>query len=471
MAKRLFTSGNYIVADKDDTTPLLYFPKSQAAFWKDANSYDLTAFASGTSGGSYLAILITDIGNWYDEAGTTAYTDATLVKYLTSITGSGSSGSNSVSENETGNSSILPLASAAVFTGGGEDVSAYDSVVVAVKTDQYGSFSVQFSTDNVNWDSTLTRYYRTNQIEAPHRFTITRKYCRVVFTNDSGSAQTYFRLQTTFGTKSDLNAPLDSTLSQDFDSTAVRPSDFNTECAIGLRQGHEVWNKFGYNDDVDVGTEIIASWGGAMTITTTAYTLSVVSTDVADDDGGTGCNSIVIYGIDENRDEQTVVLTMNGTTPVVTAETWLGVNRVVMFLCGTGQVNAGTITATLTTAGTIMAQMPLGGGVTQQCIFYVPEKHNFIAEWVRVNAVNKGKAAILTIKMWVWSAVSNGKQEVYRERIDTDSNPDVSENPRIPFPITEKTVVWLEATSDKADVEVSARFSGMLIRDKDSIAS
>ena len=28
--------------------------------------------------------------------------------------------------------------------------------------------------------------------------------------------------------------------------------------------GHALWNKFGYNDDIDIGTEIIASWGGAL---------------------------------------------------------------------------------------------------------------------------------------------------------------------------------------------------------------
>lgn len=371
----------------------------------------------------------------------------------------------------TENSSVAILGAAGVFTGAWEDVSAYNSVVVAVKTDQYGYFSAQFSPDGVNQDSTLTRYYRTNQIEAPHRFTITRKYCRIVFTNDSTDAQTFFRMQTMFGEKSDLNAPMDSTLSQDFDALVTRPTDFNTECAIGLRQGHEVWNKFGYNADVDVGTEIIASQGGAFQLPITARTLSIVSTDAADDDGSTGCNSIVIYGLDANRDEQVEAVTMNGTTPVTTATTWLGINRVVMFLCGTGLVNAGTITVTSATDAYTLAQMPLGGGVTQQCIFFVPEKHDFIAEWVRINAINKGKAAVLTIKMWVWSAVSNGMQEVYRVRIDTDVNPDISENPLLPFPISEKTAMWMECTSDKANVEITARFSGMLIRQKDSIVS
>ena len=177
------------------------------------------------------------------------------------------------------NSSTTALNDAEVFTGEWEDWSGYPSVSVAVKTDQDGTFAIQFSPDGTNQDSTLTRYYRTSQIEAPHRFTVTRKYGRVVFTNDSGSNQTLFRLQTILGGQTELNTPCDSTLAQDFDATVVRPTDYNTEVALGRRQGATLWNKFGYNPDVDVGTEVVASWGGTFAPLTTATTISIVSDD------------------------------------------------------------------------------------------------------------------------------------------------------------------------------------------------
>jgi len=372
----------------------------------------------------------------------------------------------------TDNSSTSLLTNGSVYTGTWEDVSEYDTLTVAVKTDQNGTYSIQFSPDGSNQDSTLTRYYRTSQIEPPHRFTITRQYARIVFTNNSGSDQTYFRLQTLLGSHQDLNVPLDSTVSQDYDAVAVRPTDFNTEVALGRRQGHTLWNKFGYNNDIDIGTEVVASFGGTFTPLTTATTLTIVSTST-DDDGdpaGTGTNSIVVYGLDANRDEQTEVVTMDGTTNVVTSSTWLGVNRVAMYLCGSGQTNAGTITITATTGGSTMAEMPAGGGVTQQCIFHVPRDHQFIAEWVRVNTLKQtgGNNPRVTAKFWVYSPVSNGKQEVYKVDIDTSVTNDVDESPRLPFPITEQSVVWLEATTDKADTIVNARFSGVLIRDVDA---
>ncbi len=367
----------------------------------------------------------------------------------------------------TDNSTSTLLTDGSNFTGAWEDLTAYNSIVVSVSTDQNGYYEVQFSPDGANTDSTLTRYYRTTQINVPHRFTIARMYARIRFFNDSGSDQTYLRLQTLYGEKGDLNAPLDSTLAQDFDATAVRPTDYNTEVALGLRQGHTLWNKFGYNQDVDDGTEVVASWGGTFTPLTTATTLTIASTSTADDDGGTGTNSIVVYGIDANRDAVIEVVTMNGTTDVVTTSTWLGINRVAMFLCGSGQVNAGTINITATTGGSQMAQLPLGGGVTQQCIFHVPRGDTFIMEWLRINVLNRAKDAELTIKMWVYSAVSNGKQEVYSIDIDTKETNDVDESPHLPFPVTEQSVIWLEATSDKDNVIVNGRFSGILVQAAD----
>lgn len=369
----------------------------------------------------------------------------------------------------TANSSTTLLTNGSTFTGDWEDVAHYNNVVVAVKTDQNGYFTIQFSPDGVNQDSTLTRYYRTTNIEAPHKFTVTRQYCRVTFTNDSGSDQTYLRLQTLYGEKSDLNIPQDSTMAPDYDAIATRPTDYRTEVALGRRQGADLWNKWGYNLDVDIGTELVASWGGSFTINTTARTLSIVSDSANDDDGGTGCNSIVIYGIDENWNEATEVVTLNGLTPVVTTSTWIGLNRVAMYLCGSGRVNAGTITATKTTDLDTIGQIPAGEGVSQQCIFYVPVSHKFNAEWMLLNAARQagGNNPIVTFKMWVYSALNNGKQDVFRYTINTAVNVEKELTPKLPFPIGEKSIIWIEATTDLNNTEVGARFSGMLIADVD----
>ena len=367
------------------------------------------------------------------------------------------------------NSTTTLLTASSTFTGEWEDVGSYDSLTVAVKTDQDGTFTIQFSPDGVNQDSTLTRYYRTNQIEAPHRFTITRKYCRVVFTNTSASDQTYLRLQTIFGDKSELNAPTDSTLPQDFDAIVVRPTDYEYEVALGRRQGATLWNKFGYNNDVDIGTEVVASFGGTFVPMTTARTLSIVSTDATDDDGNTGANSLIVYGVDANRQAQTVVVTMNGTTPVVTTETWLGINRMAIYVSGTNKINAGTITATATTDATIQGQIPAGEGTTQQCIFFSQADHQGLMRWVTLNTLKQtGANPVVNVKGWVFSGVSNSKYEVFRQSLDTAVENTVELSPPLSFVLGEKSCFWLEATTDKADTIISARFSLIEVRDVDA---
>lgn len=368
------------------------------------------------------------------------------------------------------NSTDVPLNAAGVFTGTAEDVSQYDSVVVAVSTNQNGTYTVQFSTNGTDWDSTLTRYYRTTQIEPPHRFTITRKYCRVVFTNTSASNQTYLRLQTMFGSKEALNAPLDSILAQDYDSIAVRGTDYKHEVALGRRQGATLWNKFGYNADIDTGTEVISSFGGTFVPMTTARTLSIVSTSTDDDDGGTGANSIIVYGIDANRVAQTVVVTMDGTTPVVTTETWLGVNRMAIYISGSGKVNAGTITATAVTDATIQGQIPAGEGTSQQCIFFTQDSHTALAEWLTINVVRFGSGTepVVTVKGWVYSSVSNSKYEVVRMNVDCSIENHQELAPPLPFPIGEKSCFWLEATTNRDNTVVNGRFSLIEVRDVDA---
>jgi len=367
---------------------------------------------------------------------------------------------------DAGNSSTTPLNNAAVYTGTWIDVSAFTDFSVSIKTDQNGTYSVQYSPDASNVDSTLTRYYRTGQIEPPHVFKNCRKYARVVFTNDSGANQTYLRLQSMIGNRGQLNAPCDSTLSQDYDANVVRPTSFNYEVALGRRQGYTTWNKFGYNADVDSGTEIIASFGGTFTPLTTASTLSIVSTSIEDDSAGTGARSVVVYGVDASRNEQTEVVALDGTTPVVTASTWLGINRIAVYVAGSTLNNVGVVTATAVTGGAVQAQMPAGEGTTQQAIFFTQTSHTLLADYLLLNAEKTGGGASpkIRFKGWVYSAVSASKYNVLNVLIDTAADNHMQITPIQPFVISEKSCLWFEATSDTADAFVSCRFSGIEVR-------
>lgn len=371
---------------------------------------------------------------------------------------------------DAGNSTSTLLNAGATFTGVWLDVSAFPSLTIAVKTDQDGTYTIQFSPDGTNADSTLTRYYRTSQIEPPHRFTITRKFMRVTFTNTSASNQTYLRLQVLLGSQPDLNVPLDSNMAQDYDSVSVRPTDYKFEVALSRRQGATTWNKFGYNEDVDIGTETVWCAGGSFA-RMTADTLTIVSTSTRDASGNTGAESVVIYGVDDNWDTQIEVVTMNGTTPVVTVGTWLGVNRMSVYLAGSGETNNGIITANQTGGGTtLQAQMPVGEGTTQQAIYFVANSHTFLSDFLVLNAekTSGGGTPKVRFKGWVYSEVSNSKYLIFNQLMDTSVENSHELNPNQPFIVGEKSVLYFEATTDTNNSFASCRFSGILVRDVDA---
>lgn len=202
-----------------------------------------------------------------------------------------------------GNSSTTALNNGQTFTGAWEDVISFDSLTVAVATDQNGVLTIEYSPDASNVDSTLTRYYNTSLINPPHRFTNTRGYVRVKFENNSGSNQTYFRLQTLYGDKTQLNIPLDATMSQNYDAWATRPTSFEDEVGLSLRQGVTNWNKWGYNDDIDTGTdpEVLAAFGGMYTPPTNVISITdgqvfyVTVETSADNTSASGRLSLTLY--------------------------------------------------------------------------------------------------------------------------------------------------------------------------------
>lgn len=248
-------------------------------------------------------------------------------------------------------------------------------------------------------------------------------------------------------------------------------SEYRYETALGRRQGSTTWNKFGYNGDIDIGTETIWSAGGTFSKMTAAATLSIVSTSTNDDSGGTGANSVIVYGVDANWDTQTEIVTLDGTTPVITTGTWRGVNRMAIYLAGTGETNAGVISATATGGGsTLQAQMPTGEGTTQQSFFFVANNHIFLADFLKTNAekTSGGSSPKVRFKGWVFSAVANAKYLVYNSLMDTAVENVQTVTPSQPFIIGEKSILYFEATTDTNDTFCSCRFSGILVRDVDA---
>lgn len=163
------------------------------------------------------------------------------------------------------NNTTTPLNNGASYTGTAELNGASD-VMVFLKTDQAGILYMEFSIDNINWDSSLP-FNVTASTGEIHTLVKGYRYYRTRFTNNSGADQTYLRLVTQFGTLRQLNSPINGIVQRDADSIITRPIDFNLTVADGLYQNTQNTIKDGINPDVRSGSVPEDVWysGGTYT--------------------------------------------------------------------------------------------------------------------------------------------------------------------------------------------------------------
>ena len=165
---------------------------------------------------------------------------------------------------------------------------------------------------------------------------------------------------------------------------SLTSGDFMLDVARGKIAGISHINKFGKNDllannvtaDIWDGGITLASGGDSLIWLppTAARIHQLASSD--DEDGGagtdTGALTIEIFGLAGNFELQQETLTLNGTTNVATAETYIIIHRMVIQTVGSSGANLGIIRATADTDGTVTARINVGNNQTLMAIFQCP---------------------------------------------------------------------------------------------------
>lgn len=165
------------------------------------------------------------------------------------------------------------------------------------------------------------------------------------------------------------------------------------QVAMGNVAGHKYVNVYGRNFDIDTASvpEDLWNGGGAYTgfpTTGSAETLSVVSSSASDAAAGTGARTVKITGLDSSYAEITETITLNGTTPVTTTATFWRVLTAEVLTAGSGNFNAGTITANhSTTTANIFFVMPIDRNRSNIAVYTVPVGYTAVLRdfgvWIR----------------------------------------------------------------------------------------
>jgi len=168
-------------------------------------------------------------------------------------------------------------------------------------------------------------------------------------------------------------------------------------------------SKFGHNLDVDTGTvpETVWSQGGLWVPPTAARIHNVVSSDAADDAAGTGAQTVKVQGLDASWAEQNETLDMDGTTIVPTVNEYRRIFRIQVVTAGSGQTNAGLITATAVTDGTITAAVPIALGSTFMAVWTVPAQRTcaLMSIWASINRQTVAASAMAEFDLRIMSGL------------------------------------------------------------------
>lgn len=185
--------------------------------------------------------------------------------------------------------------------------------------------------------------------------------------------------------------------------------DFSLEVALGNVSGYATLSKFGGASDCDSGVNTDL-WDGADGATstdiwvapTTARTHDIASASANDTSAGTGMRTCRVFGLASwTAAEVSEDITMNGTTNVPTARPYIIIHRIKALTFGSGETNAGIITATAQTDTTITAAIQAGRGQTGMLIYGLPSTKALYLKAIRLYVLKNAATVEVNAKLLV----------------------------------------------------------------------
>ncbi len=204
--------------------------------------------------------------------------------------------------------------------------------------------------------------------------------------------------------------------------TSQVPRLFDIEVARDEISGYEAVSFSGNNPAVGSSFEDLWDAGGSFNFPTSGETWEVLSDDVNDTSAGTGARQVLITGLDDSYNSQTELVTMNGTTPVVTTRTdWFRINGVTVTSSGSNQVNVGNITLRVSGGGLTRSLMRPDRGITFNGFFTVPAEKTLFVRRSQV-FIPKNEDVIIRNKIRVFGTntfITGGDVSVYQNSAES----------------------------------------------------
>ena len=265
----------------------------------------------------------------------------------------------------------------------------------------------------------------------------------------------------------DPNEQYEQVVQQMFGGWPKRIYD-HTDLAIsrGHTLGYRTLYKFGYNPDVNGDEETVWEQGGDYPWLDSAVTMFVSSTSVNDTSGGSGANTILIQGLDENYVEIEETVTLNGQTQVTTQLSYLRIYRAFVTLAGSSGTSGGIIYVGSSGAtggvpnGTVYANLSIGNQ-TQIAAYTVPAGHTLYLDEINITAALNIANKRVNASFHTRDFGSN----VFRTRfINVLQSSQLKQLFKYPQDFAEKTDVEIRVSTNTSNNPIAASFQGVLIK-------
>lgn len=242
-----------------------------------------------------------------------------------------------------------------------------------------------------------------------------------------------------------------------------RAADFYFEVAVGNVLNHSSLNKFGQNSDVDsAAVEDIWDGGGVWNEPSTGQVYTVTSTSANDTAAGTGARTVEIFGLNTAGALTNETVTLAGTSWVTPTNSYQMIHRMVVRTAGSGEVNAGTITANANTDSNVTAQINAGNNQTLMAIYKIPvaTKGCMLSYYA---SANKATGATATVNTLI-QAKPTGEVFQIKEVLGVvkDGASSIVRNYGVPKCFDALTIVKVSADTNVNDVDISAGFDMVL---------
>lgn len=246
--------------------------------------------------------------------------------------------------------------------------------------------------------------------------------------------------------------------------TRKRGSAHQRNVALGLIPGEYPVFKFGRTSNADNGVDTDI-WSGANVAPAPASPTWVAPTQarvhaLVSTDGGDTMN-VTVWGLtDWDTAETSEVVTLDGTNPVNTSSSYVIIHRM-----QASSANAGHVTATAATDGTVTAHLEPGAARTQMAIYGVPSTQTLIITDV---GASMHKATNVDMDLIFRIAPDPETDETFfidfvEGGFAQSGTSFLVWSPFIPLTISGPTIIKMTANADTNDTRVSGFFGGKLV--------